>query len=102
LIAELADVIARDKFHAALVRSRTNPARMLAELRRLAEMVDPTNPPAPISRDPDDDIVLALAADAGADLIVSGDADLLILASHAGIPIVTPADALAIVTAVRP
>jgi len=41
--------------------------------------------------------VLALAVAAQADLIVSGDADLLVLASHAGIPIVSAIDALAII-----
>ncbi len=58
---------------------RTNPERMLAELRRFAEIVEPPSLPAQVSRDPDDDAVLALAVTTQADLIISGDADLLIL-----------------------
>ena len=40
------------------------------------------------------DEVLALAAVSQADLIITGDADLLTLGSHAGIPIIDPAEAL--------
>jgi putative PIN family toxin of toxin-antitoxin system len=68
---------------------------MLAEVRFLAEIIEPPPLPVPVSRDPDDDAVLALAVAAQPDLIISGDADLLTLGSHAGIPIVTPAEALA-------
>ena len=46
------------------------------------------------SRDPDDDALLACAAAARADLIVSGDDDVLALKQYRGIPIVTPAQAL--------
>jgi len=48
----------------------------------------------PVCRDPDDDAALACALAAHADLIVSGDDDLLILSTFEGIPIVTPAVAL--------
>jgi putative PIN family toxin of toxin-antitoxin system len=95
LIAELAGIIGRPKFSTTLARSSTDPERMLAEVRFLAEIVEPPPLPVPVSRDPDDDAVLALAVAAQPDLIISGDADLLTLGSHAGIPIVTPAEALA-------
>jgi putative PIN family toxin of toxin-antitoxin system len=94
LLAELAEVVARPKFRTTLSRSNINPERMLAEVRLLAEIVDPPPLPTPVSRDPDDDAVLALAIAARPDLIVSGDRDLLALGFHAGIPILTPADAL--------
>jgi uncharacterized protein len=42
-------------------------------------------------RDPKDDIFLELAVNGHADLVVSGDADLLVLHPFRGIPIVTPA-----------
>jgi putative PIN family toxin of toxin-antitoxin system len=95
LLAEFADVIHRPKFHAVLARSGTEPDALLAELRQLAEIIDPPPLSAPVSRDPDDDAVLALAAAAHADLIVSGDADLLSLGSHAEIPIVDATTAVA-------
>jgi uncharacterized protein len=43
----------------------------------------------PVSRDPNDDHVLAAALLANADSIVTGDADLLALCVYEGIPIVT-------------
>jgi predicted nucleic acid-binding protein len=58
----------------------------------LVEIIDPPPLPAPVSRDPSDDAVLALAAGAQVDLIVSGDADLLSIGSYAGITIVGPAE----------
>ncbi len=41
-------------------------------------------------RDADDDAILATAVAARADLLVTGDKDLLVLGSYNGIPIVTP------------
>ncbi|MEI8152434.1 MAG: putative toxin-antitoxin system toxin component, PIN family [Hyphomicrobiales bacterium] len=95
LLGELSAVLRRRKFRAILSRSRTDPDRLLGNLRRLAEMVDPPPLVDPVSRDPDDDKVLAAAIAARADLIVSGDADLLTLRRHEGIRIVDPATALA-------
>ena len=64
-------------------------------LQRLAEIIDPPPLPVPVSRDPDDDAALALAVAAQADLLITGDADLLVLGVHAGIPIVDAAAAVA-------
>ncbi len=47
-----------------------------------------------MSRDADDDAVLACALAARADLVVSGDDDLLSLKSFNGIPIFTVAQAI--------
>jgi len=94
LLAELAEVMNRPKFQVILAGSKTDPEQTLVELRRLAEIVDPPPLPAPVSRDPSDDEVLALATASRADLIITGDADLLTLGSHAGIPIIDPAEAI--------
>ena len=94
LLAELAEVMNRPKFKAIVARSNVDPERTLGALRRLAEIIDPPALPAPVSRDPSDDAVLALAAASRADLIITGDADLLTLGSHAGIPIIDPAAAI--------
>ena len=48
-----------------------------------------------ICRDPKDDKFLDVAINGGADLIVTGDADLLVLHPFEGIEIVTPAAYLA-------
>ena len=58
--------------------------------RKRVEMVAPTPLPAPVCRDPDDDLVLATAVAGTADIILTGDKDLLILKQHAGIHIRTP------------
>lgn len=79
LLAELAEVIARAKFNVILARSNTSRAQTLAQVRQLAEVIDPPALAKPVCRDPDDDAVLALAIAAEADLIVSGDDDLLSL-----------------------
>lgn len=59
-------------------------------------------PPGAIARavraDPDDDAVIACALAARADLIVSGDRDLTSLREHLGIRIVSPEEAVRLVT----
>jgi len=62
LLAELGEVIRRPKFRAILTRSRVDPARLLAQLRQLAEIIEPPPLSTSVSRDPDDDGVPALAA----------------------------------------
>ena len=77
-----------------LLRSNTSRAQTLAEVRLLAEVIDPPPLAQPVCRDKDDDAVLALAMAAQADLVISGDDDLLSLISFEGIPILMPAQAL--------
>jgi uncharacterized protein len=95
LLAELAEVLARPKFDAVLSRSSASRKQMLVQVRMLAEVIDPPPLAQPVCRDPDDDAVLALARAAQADVIVSGDDDLLSLTSFESIPILNPAQALA-------
>ncbi|MFO0009369.1 MAG: putative toxin-antitoxin system toxin component, PIN family, partial [Betaproteobacteria bacterium] len=99
LLAELADVIGRAKFDAILVKTNTSRERSLAQVRQLADVIEPPPLREPVCRDPDDDQVLALALAAKVDLIVSGDNDLLSLGSFEGIPIVAPAQARGLVEA---
>lgn len=96
LLAELTDVLGRAKFETILARTGSSLELLLAGVRQLAEIVDPLPLSQPVCRDPDDDKVLALALTVSADLIVSGDDDLLVLNNFKGIPIVTPAEAIAL------
>lgn len=99
LLAELADVMGRVKFDAILTRTNTSREGSLADVRRLAEVIEPPLRPQPVCRDPDDDELLALALAAKVDLIVSGDKDLLSLRGFQGIPIVAPAQAISLIEA---
>lgn len=94
LLDEFARVIRYRKFAAIIDRINRSPERIIIEVRALADVV--TAPPLgqPVCRDADDDAVLACAIAAHADLIVSGDDDLLTLKAFQGIPITTAADAL--------
>jgi uncharacterized protein len=95
LLAELAEVLARPQFETILTRSNTSRERSLAEVRELTEVIEPPPLAEPVCRDPDDDQVLACALAAAANLIVSGDRDLLALGSFRDIRILTPNAALA-------
>ena len=100
LLAEFSNAIGRAKFDAILTRTNTTHERILAEMRQLAEVIEPPPLPQPVCRDPDDDEVLALAVAAKADWIVSGDNDLLSLGRYAGIAIISAVEALALIAGV--
>ena len=103
LIAELAEVIAREKFAKRVRAAGLSAAELVQNYEHLAEIVTPEPLPAPVSRDPDDDHVLACALAAKAELIVSGDKrHLLVLGEYQGIPIRTASDAVGQLTASPP
>ena len=93
LLLELEDVLPRAKFARRVLASGLSIAQLTARFALLAQRVVPACISA-ASADPDDDHVLACALAAGADLVVSGDSDLLNLKSYQGIPIVGTAEAL--------
>ena len=75
LLGELADVLARPKISRLLPRDVAD--RFIADVRGRARLEpDPTEPTA-VSRDSDDDYLVALAISVSADALVTGDADLL-------------------------
>jgi putative PIN family toxin of toxin-antitoxin system len=67
-------------------------------LEAQAEIARPTRRVDAVSRDPDDNRVLEAAIAGHADYIVTRDGDLLDLQEFEGIPIVSPARFLAILT----
>lgn len=94
LLDELADVIARKKLAKAVARTGQTAEQIVDDYRRLAHRVSSRALTVQISRDADDDQVLACALAARADLIVSGDRDLSDLKQFKGMPIVRPAEAV--------
>ncbi len=92
LIAELENVLSREKFATQLRRTRFTSAFLLARYTQLATLLTPAEITVAELRDPDDAHVLACALAARAEAIVSGDADLHALGSYQGIPVLSPAD----------
>lgn len=62
----------------------------LADLGALADLANDTGRAKGVCRDPDDDAVVSAAVEGRAEVIVTGDADLLALEEYEGIEIVTP------------
>ena len=101
LLEELTDVITRPNFSQRLNSIGKTVRQVLADYIEIVELVEPLEVPR-IVRDPDDDHVLACALAAKAQIIVSGDKDLLDLREYQGIPILTTADALQHINTVKP
>ena len=86
LLAELADVLSREKFNATGKRQLD---AFLSLLARKAYIVTPKRIIKAVPEDPDDDLVLITAYEGKASHIVSGDRHLLDLRRFRGIRIVT-------------
>ncbi len=84
LLDELAGKL-REKFH-------LNPDELplLKIYADEATIVKPKPLSEPVCRDPDDDVVLATALTANAEMILTGDKDLLVLKQFQGIKIISP------------
>ena len=76
MLAELADVISRDKF--SVTRSQVD--RFISILVKKATIVSVSSIPKVMLEDSDDDVVLATALSGKADYIISGDKHLLKIA----------------------
>lgn len=76
--------------------TRTEAAVLVDGLRTLATLAEYL-PDVALSRDADDDKILATALAGQADYLVSGDKDLLSLPETCGVKIVTPRDATDII-----
>jgi uncharacterized protein len=94
LLEELGDVLTRPAQAGRLARIGMTPHEALAVYIDAIELVRPLQVPRVIEADPNDDHVLAAAAAAEADVLVSGDRHLLELGLHQGIPILAPAEVL--------
>ena len=84
LVAELAEKL---ESKLGLPRERTP---LFLVYQRRARLVVPLPLPARVCGDPDDDVVLATALAAQADVIITGDKDLLTLKTHGGVRIRSP------------
>jgi len=87
LLAELLCVLVREKFRRYLTVDEAE--RYVAGVGSRAETRPDPQAVSPIAHDPKDDYLIALAREAAADVIVSGDVDLLVL-EGIELPILSP------------
>lgn len=94
LLDELAKVLTRPFAAKRLALIGADARTLITEYALAADLAAPRMVPSIITADSDDDHVIAAAVAVQANLVVSGDRHLLDLRTHAGIAIVTPAEAL--------
>ena len=94
LLAELEDVLNRDKFARRLALIGHSPRDLLVGYAALATIVTPAVISPVILVNPDDDAVLACAVAASAKVVVSGDSHLLALKKYQNILILKAAELL--------
>lgn len=96
LLDELSTVLHRRKFRRYI--SIADVSAFVKAVRELAQVVDdPPTDGTPITDDPDDDFLVALAEAVGADALVSGDPHLTTL-QRTGVTVLTPRRALDIIS----
>ncbi len=93
LLDELSNVLEREKFAALLASQNITPAFLMQRYGMLTQLVKPL-PIERTVRDIDDDAVVATALTAKADVIATGDSDLLVLHPWHGLQILNATDAL--------
>jgi uncharacterized protein len=94
LLAEILNVLRRDRFRTKYgIQEEDLESLLILLVLRGKEVLPSTRIEA--CRDPKDDQILEIALDGKADIIVTGDDDLLVLHPFQGIPIVGPAEFLA-------
>ena len=88
-LEEIVDVLSRPRFQLKYGIRGEDVEALLALIVLRGESVVPLER-IQVCRDPDDDKLLEIAGGGGADVIVTGDGDLLVLNPFRGIPILSP------------
>ena len=94
LLEELEDVLSREKFARRLAAANVTVQDLVSGYSALATVIEAEPIEPVILVDPDDDAVLACALSADAEVIISGDSDLLDLKEHKEIRILTATEFL--------
>ncbi len=94
LLAELENTLSYQKLSLKIQSLNFTEKQLMIGTRELAQVYPVTNLNLPELRNPDDNIVLGTAISAQADVIITGDQDLLILREYQGIKIITAKDFL--------
>jgi putative PIN family toxin of toxin-antitoxin system len=93
LLAELRRVLDYPRLAPRLALMNLSAGQVFFSYLTSLTVVEPDFVPEIVERDPDDNHVVAAALAANADVIVSGDDDLISLGSALGIPVLTPKEA---------
>jgi len=94
LLGELVRVLERDKFASWLASQDLTPAFLMQRYGVMTQLVTPAAIAPTVPTAADDDVVLATALAADANLVVSGDRDLLRLSLWRGIVILNANEAM--------
>src|SRR5262245_58273324 len=89
LLNELTRVLTRPKFQPKFNAIGRSPAEVIAEYAASVETVVAADIPPRAVRDAKDQVLLGCAVGGKADIIVSGDKDLLVLDAYGDIPILS-------------
>jgi len=89
IVEEVLQALAYPKVRKA-VRAKVDPGLWFGDILALAQVVSGEYKISRLSKDPDDDKYIAAAIEGRAVFAVSGDPDLLILAEHQGVRVITP------------
>jgi putative PIN family toxin of toxin-antitoxin system len=100
LLEELAEVLLRPTASKRFSALEIKQSDALSAYIDAVDIVIPSEVPKVVLRDQDDDHVIAAAIAANANLIVTGDDDLLSLGSHQGIKVVTVSQAMDLIQVV--
>ena len=95
MLAELSNVLQREKFARRLNAAGVMAAELVRGYTALTIRVEPATIYPVVVNDPDDDVFLACAISAGAQVIISGDSHLLDLEAYQQISIVSASNFLA-------
>jgi len=95
LLAELEDVLGREKFAERLASAGVTVRDLVLGYAALASVTEPAEIEPVILEDPDDDAVIACAIAGRCEVIVSGDSHLLNLERFQNIRILTAAELVA-------
>lgn len=98
MMQQLEQVLKRPKFQPDFEQRGIDIFHLLNRYQRLARYVTPTLIPETIVRDDEDKRFIECAVGGKADYLISGDRDLTTIGIFRGIPILTPAQFLQILT----
>jgi putative PIN family toxin of toxin-antitoxin system len=97
LTSELESAVLKPRVALQMQRANASADTVVAAYLRLAHVIKRPQAIRPVCQDPNSDEILACARSAHADLIVSGDKELLDLQRYETSPIVTPSVGLTII-----